>query len=44
MNWGGFVATGGVMFFRKEEPEKVEKMKERLKQHAQELLDKVKGK
>ena len=44
MNWGGFIATGGVMFFGKEAPDKVEKMKDRFKKHAQELLDKVKGK
>ena len=44
MNWGGFIVTGGVMFFGKEPQEKVEKMKDRLKQHAQELLDKIKGK
>ena len=44
MNWGGFIVTGGVMFFGKEGPDKVEKMKDRLKKHAQELLDKVKGK
>ena len=42
MNWCGFVTTGGVMFFGKEDPEKVQKMKYRLKQHAQEIVDKLK--
>ena len=44
MNWWGFVVTGGVMFFGKEDPETVKKMKDRLKQHAQEIVDQIKGK
>ena len=32
------------MFFGKEDPEKVQKMKYRLKQHAQEIVDKLKWK
>ena len=44
MNLCGFIATGGVMFFGKEDPETVKKMKDRLKQHAQEIVDKIKGK
>ena len=44
MNWNGFITTGGVMFFGKEDPDKVAKMKDRLKQHANELFDKVKAK
>ena len=44
MNWAGFVATGNLVFFLRDKPEELAKMKDRLKQHAEELSAKVKGK
>ena len=44
MNWDGFVASGNLTFFLRDKPEELAKMKDRLKQHAQELSAKVKGK
>ena len=44
MNWAGFVVTGNLVFFLRDKPEELAKMKDRLKQHAEELSAKVKGK
>ena len=44
MNWAGFVATGNLVFFLRDKPDEYKKMKDRLKQHAEELSAKVKGK
>ena len=44
MKWDGFIATGNLVFFIRDKPEEMIKMKERLKQHAEELSAKVKGK
>ena len=44
MNWAGFVVTGNLVFFLRDKPEEMKKMKDRLKQHAEELLAKIKGK
>ena len=44
MNWAGFVVSGNLVFFLRDKPEELAKMKDRLKQHAEELSAKVKGK
>ena len=44
MKWEGFVVTGNFVFFLRDKPEELAKMKERMKQHAEELSAKVKGK
>ena len=44
MNWAGFVATGNLVFFLRDKQEELAKMKDRLKQHAEKLSAKVKGK
>ena len=44
MKWGGFVATGNLVFLLRDKPEEMKKMKERLEKHAEELSAKVKGK
>jgi putative NADPH-quinone reductase len=44
MKWEGFVCTGNLVFFLRDKPEELKKMKDRLKQHAEELLAKIKGK
>ena len=44
MKWAGYIATGNLVFFLRDKPEELAKMKERLKQHAEELSAKVKGK
>ena len=44
MNWAGFVSSGNLVFFLRDKPEELAKMKDRLKQHAEELSAKVKGK
>ena len=43
MNWAGYVATGNLVFFLRDKPEELAKMKESLKQHAEKLSAKVKG-
>ena len=44
MKWSGFITTGNLIFFLRNKPEEMKKMKERLKQHAEELSAKVRGK
>ena len=44
MKWDGFIATGNLVFFLRDKPEEMKKMKERLTQHAEKLSAKVKGK
>ena len=44
MKWAGFIHTGNLIFFLRDKPEEMKKMKDRLKQHAEELSAKVKGK
>ena len=44
MKWDGFITTGNLVFFLRDKPEEMKKMKERLKQHAEELSAKIKGK
>ena len=44
MKWAGFVVTGNFVFFLRDKPEELAKMKERMKQHAEELSEIVKGK
>ena len=44
MKWGGFIASGNLVFFLRDKPEELAKMKERLKHHAEELSAKIKGK
>ena len=44
MNWAGFVVSGNLVFFLRDKHEELAKMKDRLKQHAEELSAKVKGK
>ena len=44
MKWDGFISTGNLVFFLRGKPEEMIKMKEILKQHAEELSAKVKGK
>ena len=44
MKWAGFIHTGNLIFFLRDKPEEMKKMKDRLKQHAEELLAKIKGK
>ena len=43
MKWEGFVVTGNFVFFLRDKPEELAKMKDRLKQHAEELSGIVKG-
>ena len=42
MKWDGFVATGNLVFFLRDKPDEMKKMKERLEKHAEELCAKVK--
>ena len=44
MKWAGFVVTGNFVFFLRDRPEELAKMKEKMKQHAEELSEIVKGK
>ena len=44
MKYEGFIATGGLTFFLKDKPEEMKKMKDILKQHAEKLSAKIKGK
>ena len=44
MKWDGFVATGNLVFFIRDKPDELKKMKERLVKHAEELSAKVKSK
>ena len=44
MKWDGFVATGNLVFFLRDKPDELKKMKERLVKHAEELSAKVKSK
>ena len=44
MKWDGFVATGNLVFFLRDKPDELKKMKERLVKHAEELSAKVKNK
>ena len=44
MKWAGFIHTGNLIFFLRDKPEEMKKMKDRLKQHAEELSAKIKGK
>ena len=44
MKWDGFIHTGNFVFFLRDKPEEMKKMKDRLKKHAEELSAKVKGK
>ena len=44
MKWDGFVATGNLVFFLRDKPDELKKMKERLEKHAEELSAKVKSK
>ena len=44
MKYEGYVLTGNLIFFLRDKPEELKKMKERLVQHAEELSAKVKGK
>ena len=44
MQWAGIITTGNLIFFLRDKPEEMKKMKERLAQHAEELSAKVKGK
>ena len=44
MEWAGYIATGNLVFFLRDKPEEMKKMKERLELHAKELSAKVKGK
>ena len=44
MKWEGFVVTGNFVFFLRDKPEELAKMKERMKKHAEELSAKVKAK
>ena len=43
MKWDGFVATGNLVFFLRDKPDELKKMKERLVKHAEELSAKVKS-
>ena len=44
MKWSGFIVTGGISPFLRDNPEQLAMIKEKLKQHAEELSEKVKGK
>ena len=44
MKWDGFITTGNLVFFLRDKPDELKKMRERLEQHAIELSAKVKGK
>ena len=44
MEWQGYIATGNLVFFLRNKPEEMKKMKETLELHAKELAAKVKGK
>ena len=43
MNWAGFIASGNFVFFLRDKPDELAKMKEILKRHAEKLSAKVKG-
>ena len=44
MKWDDLIHTGNLAFFLRDKPEEMKKIKERLKQYAEELSAKVKGK
>ena len=44
MIYMGFIVTGNLVFFLRDKPEELAKMKDRLKKHAEELSAKIKGK
>ena len=44
MKYMGFIVTGNLVFFLRDKPEELAKMKDRLKKHAEELSAKIKGK
>ena len=44
MKWDGYIVTGNLVFFLRDKPEEMKKMKERLAEHAKELSAKIKGK
>ena len=44
MKWDGLIHTGNLVFFLRDKPEEMKKMKDKLKQHAEELSAKIKGK
>ncbi len=44
MKWSGFIVTGNISPFLRDNPEQLVAIKNKLKQHAEELSEKVKGK
>ena len=44
MKWSGFIVTGNISPFLRDNPEQLTAIKNKLKQHAEELSEKVKGK
>ena len=44
MKWSGFIVTGNISPFLRDNPERLVAIKNKLKQHAEELSEKVKGK
>ena len=44
MKYEGFILTGNLLFFLKDKPEELKKMKDRLVEHAEEISAKIKGK
>ena len=44
MKWSGFIVTGNISPFLRDNPEQLAAIKNKLKQHAEELSEKVKGK
>ncbi len=43
MKWSGFIVTGNISPFLRDNPEQLVAIKNKLKQHAEELSEKVKG-
>ena len=44
MKWAGYIVTGNLVFFLRDRPEEMKKMKERLAEYVKELSAKIKGK
>ena len=44
MKYEGFIHTGNLIFFLRDKPEELKKMKDRFAQHAEEISAKIKGK
>ena len=44
MKWDGYIVTGNLVFFLRDKPEEMKKMKENLEKNAEQLSEKIKGK